>query len=351
MAGEAEPPTRVVVIGCGAISEEHLHFLSSAETVQIEAVCDLSPALAETARDRYGAKRAHTDVDAMLTEMRPDVVHVLTPPHTHSDMVRRSIAAGAHVICEKPLAPSADETKALLRSANSAGKALVETRNLLYNDIVQEFDRAIAAGCVGEVREVDVSLALDLGNADIPPQRPSLPAGLAHDYLPHLAYIILHFAKSTADPAEVVGTVQNLSGRPEIGIDHIDALVSMGRIRGRLKISPDILPHSFRVTVRGTNGSLDADLYQPFLRHEGPPWVGKRAPLGLLVQGAQLIRAGARNVRNGLLQHGTYHGMAPMLAAVYEALRAGHPLPVTEVDMIASAMLIDHIVDLTQTRR
>ena len=53
-----------------------------------------------------------------------------------------SLAAGAHVVCEKPLAPTAGETRALLELARDAGRCLVETRNVLYNDVVLRFDRA-----------------------------------------------------------------------------------------------------------------------------------------------------------------------------------------------------------------
>ena len=341
---------RVVVVGCGAISEEHLRFLASADDVRLEAVCDLSPALAELARERHGARRASTDVDATLAEVRPDVVHVLAPPRTHPDLIRRALEAGAHVVCEKPLAPSADETKALLLAARETGRALVETRNLLYNDVVLGFDRAVAGGRVGEPREIDVALALDLGSADVPLDGLGLPAGIAHDYLPHLAYLLLHFVPSPVEDFDVVGTVGNLSGRGEIGYDHVDALVSLGAVRGRLRISPDVLPSSLRVTVRGTNGSLEADLYQPYLRHEGPPWVGKMAPMGLVMEGGALIRAAGQNLRDRLLQHGTYHGMSRMLAAVYDALRRGRPPPVADQDMIASAMLIDRIVTLAGNR-
>lgn len=345
-AGGSEPGVRVAVIGCGAISDEHLRFLCDAPYVEIASVCDVSPALAEIARDRFGARRADTDVESMLAEVRPDVVHVLTPPRFHSELIRRSLAVGAHVVCEKPLAPTADETRALLRVAADADRVLVETRNLLYNDIVLALDRAISAGSVGEIREVDVSLALDLGSTDVGSGPVGLPAGVAHDYLPHLAYLMLHLAPELSDADDIVGTIGNLSGHEAIGADHVDAHISGAHVRARLRISPDVLPHSMRVAVRGTGGSLEADLYQPYLRREGPPWTGNRSPFGMMFEGARLAAAGGRNVRDRLLQHTTYHGMPRMLADVYDAIRTECAAPVAEQDMIASAVLIDRIVGL-----
>lgn len=334
---------RTCVIGCGAIAEEHLSYLAGAEGIDLVSVCDLSPALARIAAERHGVERFDTDVGAMLADVEPDVVHVLTPPMTHPPLVRTALDAGAHVVCEKPLAPDLDSTRCLLEAASSSGRVLVETRNLLYNDVVQRLDRLIADGRIGSVREVEVSLSLDLGGADLPASGTGLPGGIAHDYLPHLAYVFLHFT-GRSEFGDVVGRFDNLSGRAEVVFDHLDALLSVGEVRGRLRISPDVLPDALRVHVRGDAGSLEADVYQPFIRHEGPPWVGKRAPFGRMVEGLTLAAAGGLNVRDRLLQHGTYHGMPRMLEAVYMALRSGAAPPVTREDMLASARLIDRLV-------
>jgi predicted dehydrogenase len=340
----------VAVIGCGGISHEHLDHLSRAETVHLAAVCDRSPALADLARDRYGAGSAWTDTDEMLAAIRPDVVHVLTPPDTHVELARRALEAGAHVICEKPLAPSLDETRSLLDTAAACGRRVVESRNLLFNDGVIEMDRRIAAGQVGEVREVDVALSLDLSAGGLADAGLRLPGGAAHDFLPHLAYLFLHFVGDPDHVEEVTGRASNLSGTTAVGIDHVDVLVRAARRRGRIEIAPDLEPAAFRLVVRGTRGSVETDLFHPHLRHEGHPFVGKRAPLGQVVSGAQLVVAGFRGAKDKLLQHGTYHGVPRMLDAVYEALSTDAPLPVHPRQMLSSARLIDQIVALAPER-
>lgn len=341
---------RTAVIGCGAIAEEHLQYLGTSELVQLDAVCDLSPALAEITRERHRARSAWTDVGAMLDDVRPEVVHVLTPPRTHPTLVRRALAANAHVICEKPLAPSAAETRELLDAARAAGRTLIETRNLLFNDVVRTLDRELDRGAVGDVREVDALLALDLASTEVPPGGFGVPGGVIHDYLPHLAYLVLHFT-GRAEPADVVGVVDELTGVTDLGFDHLDALLRIGTVRVRMRVAPDVRPSAMRMTIRGTDGTLEADMYQPFVRHEGPPWVGKLSPVDLVVQGAALAAAGGRNLRDRLLQHGTYHGMGRMLAAVYTALRDGSAPPIHDEDLLASATLIDRLIALSGTGR
>src|SRR5437660_7819319 len=92
---------KAAVIGTGKISEEHLRFLRDAEGVDVAGVCDLSPSLAKYAAERFGGGKPFTDAAQMLQESAPDVVHVLTPPHTHERLVSDALSAGAHVIVEK----------------------------------------------------------------------------------------------------------------------------------------------------------------------------------------------------------------------------------------------------------
>jgi predicted dehydrogenase len=345
----ADPMQRVLrsaVVGCGAISHEHLSFLSVADWIRLDAVCDLSPALTELARQRYGAGAAYTDIDEMLEVVRPDVVHVLTPASSHVDMVRRCLKAGAHVICEKPLALSASETRAILDEAEASGRVVVETRNLLFNDVVLELDRRIAADQIGQVREVEIALSIDLTRGTLADTGYRLPLGAAHDFMPHLAYLFLHFLDLTGDVDEVMGRVSNLSGHPGVGVDHVDVLISAGDRRGRIKVASDLGPDSFRLMVRGADGVLEAELYQPFVRHEGPPFIGKKAPLGQMVSGVQMAWSGVRNAKDKLLQHGTYHGVPRMLDAVYGALAQGVRPPIEPHHVLASAILVDRIAEL-----
>ena len=119
MAGD---PLRAAVIGCGAIAHEHLAFLARSPDAKLVGLCDRSAALAQAACDLYTPAPVFTDAAQMLAEERPDIVHVLTPPQTHDALVRQALAAGAHVICEKPMTGTADETAALLDTAAAAGR-------------------------------------------------------------------------------------------------------------------------------------------------------------------------------------------------------------------------------------
>lgn len=344
------PPLRAAVIGCGAIAYEHLPFVATSPQAAPVALCDRSHAMADAAARHFGlAAPLFTDAEAMLAEIRPDIVHVLTPPQSHDALVRAALAAGAHVVCEKPMTGSASETAALIAAAEAAGKVLVESRNLLWNDPVIELLAMVRAGKLGAVRECDILLSLDFlagpfGDPNLT-GGVGLPGGAVHDFLPHLVYLFQ--ALTGAGQADrVMGEYSNRSGNPRAGYDFCDVLLCAGEVRGRLRVATDVEPAAFRVTLRGSAGSVETDLYNPFLRFEGAPDTGKRYPLGQMRAGAALMRAGAANLKNKIGQHGTTHGLQRMLAAVYAAIREGRAPPITAEQMLATAKLTDQILTL-----
>lgn len=344
------PALRAAVVGCGAIAYEHLPFLAESPRVRLVAVCDRSVALATAAAERFAAEASFVDVTEMLAAVRPDVVHVLTPPHTHDTIVRQALAGGAHVICEKPMAGTERECAALLDAAVAAGRVLQETRNLLFNDPIMKLQGLIAAGRLGQVVECEVSLSLDFlagpfGDLNLAGPAVRLPGGAVHDFLPHLVYLFQALA-GVDEVNEVRGTFANRSGNRRAGLDFLDALLDGGHVRGRLRIATDTAPDAFRVIVRGTSATAETDLYNPFLRVEGAPNVGKRAPLGQVAAGFGLIRAGVSGLRNKIMQHGTMHGLPRMLEAIYGALAQELPPPFTREEMLATARLTDKLVAL-----
>jgi predicted dehydrogenase len=343
-------PLRAAVIGCGAIAYHHLPFLSSSSRSRLVAVCDRSAALARAAADRFAAEASFVEVGALLESARPEVVHVLTPPHTHDPIVRAALAAGAHVICEKPMTGSARESEALLDAAAAADRVLQESRNLLFNDSIIALRRLIDENRLGRIIECDVLLSLNFldgpfGDLNLSGRAVRLPGGAVHDFIPHLAYLFLEIT-GASEIDEVCGVLANRSGNIRAEFDFLDALLEAGQVRGRMRIATDTAPDAFRVTARGTAATAETDLYNPFMRIEGAPNTGKRAPLGHISAGFGLIRSGISSMRDRITQHGTMHGLPRMLDSIYSALAEGSLPPFTRDEMLMTARLTDRIVAL-----
>ena len=112
---------RVSVVGCGAVSRNHLSVLKSLKGIEISSVVDIKKDRADTAAKKYGCK-AYYDFETMLTENKPDCVHICTPHYLHGPMSVSALEKGIHVLCEKPCAISEEDLK-LIRKAQDSNNA------------------------------------------------------------------------------------------------------------------------------------------------------------------------------------------------------------------------------------
>src|SRR3954469_8127306 len=136
---------RVAVIGAGKISEEHLRFLSARKGIELGAVCELSDVLGKFTAERFSVGSAYCDYRQMLDELHPQVGHVLTPAHTHMKIVADCLEAGAHVIVEKPIAPTHAEFLQLWRIAERNDRRLIEDHNYRFNDQVLKLEELVSS--------------------------------------------------------------------------------------------------------------------------------------------------------------------------------------------------------------
>jgi predicted dehydrogenase len=344
-------PLTAAVIGTGKISEQHLSYLSGAAEVRPVAVCDLSPAVARYAADRFGVPHAFQDYCQMLRDLQPQVVHILTPPHTHGRIVMDVIESGAHAIVEKPLAPSHDEFHRLWSASRERGVWLIENHNYRFNRPILQLERWVAGGHLGSVREVEVRMSLNIrdrssryADENLPHPSHRLPAGVIHEFVTHLCYLLQRFMPRWQS---VKAAWRNLGGGELFKFDDLDAVVESGDTHGRLRFTAAGWPESFTVDVRGTMASAHADLFWPvtiLTRPRGGP-AALTPLLNQYARGAALKRAAWRNFFDKLVQKTPYEGLPQFLRLTYAALQREEPPPVTFDDMDRAAGLIDALLD------
>lgn len=108
---------RVALVGCGAISGNHVKAILAAEQ-QLCALCDIDPSRTQTLLEKHalGDLPCYTNYTELLEQEKPDAVHICTPHYLHAPMIAEALKRGIHVLCEKPLCISLDEIK-ILREA------------------------------------------------------------------------------------------------------------------------------------------------------------------------------------------------------------------------------------------
>lgn len=340
---------RVAVIGTGKISDEHLRFICADPRCTPVGVCDLSPSLARYAAVR-AATEAFTDYREMLSRASPEVVHVLTPPHTHVQIVSDCLAYGAHVVVEKPVAPTVADAERLWSLADRHGRRLVENHNYRFNAPIRRMRAMVEAGRIGEVREVEVRLCLPIrgkggryADANLPHPSHRLPAGVLHEFLTHMCYLTLLFMPGWET---VRAAWSNHGGGDLFKYDDLDAIVLGGAVHARVRFSCAQAPDCFALTVRGTRGWLETDLFQPYVAASLPRGVGAQlSPLAnQVMRGGVLVRAGVLGFWNKVMQVTPYEGLQAFLDRTYGALIEGAEPPVTKIDSLAAARLLDALV-------
>ena len=118
----ADKPVRFGVVGTGGWANfVHLATYQAHPKAQIACVCDVDERSAERAAANFGAESVATDYRSMMERDDIDAVSIVTPNVYHADMTLAALAAGKHVMCEKPMAMTYDEAKAMADAASAAG--------------------------------------------------------------------------------------------------------------------------------------------------------------------------------------------------------------------------------------
>src|ERR1044072_4559732 len=147
---ESRRVMRAALVGCGKIAKMHASALAGAGA-ELVAVCDRDQQRATQIAALAPGARAYRDFDALLAEMQPDVVHVLTSPTSHAALAIKAAEAGAHVLVEKPVALSVEEADAMIEAARANGVRVMANHNWLFKPSVQRARELVESGEIGEV--------------------------------------------------------------------------------------------------------------------------------------------------------------------------------------------------------
>ncbi len=340
---------KVAVVGAGRIAQHHLACLRALPSAEPAAVCDRSGALASIAAERFEVPRWFQDSAEMLETIRPDVVHVTTPPSSHGPLARQAMEHGAHVFVEKPVSTSYDELTGLVEHAREKGLHLIENLSTLFNPEVQELQRMVDQGDLGRIVHAEVFLC-----RHFPPTDPyvdpntvhdtmALPLGPISDWLPHLASLVHNFV---GEHERVIGSSLTTSPGSLLPFDEFRAFVETRGGTGGLAFSANIQPDVYALRVAGTRARATINLFEASLMLERR-WPGPK-PLNPLVDGLvqayQLQRASLAGIARKLGgSRQTHAGVWRHIEATYAALSRGEDPPVSIDRILAVSRLVSDI--------
>jgi len=323
---------RAAFVGTGHISEYHLAALRRLKNVELMGVYDV-----DEERCRRWAASAKTRAYPSLSSLREagaDVVHVLTPPHTHASIAIEALRLGCHVFVEKPLALDTGECDAIVEAAKQSGNKVCVGHSLLFDPQVHRALETVRGGKIGRVVAVDIlrsSAYPPYAGGPLPPQyrNASYPF---RDLGVHALYLIEAFLGPIED---ITANWASLGGDPNLAFDEWRALVRCREGLGQFQLSWNVRPLQNQIIIQGTKGVLRVDL---FLMSQG---VRSSLPLpksiervaNALSDSASMLFDVPKNALRFLTGRALpYHGLQNLIRVFYESLACSNSTPVLPED-------------------
>ena len=245
MDGPSSTPKKPLVVaqaGIGYWGPNILRNLVGNARCRVKTAVDFSEDRRNFVAKLYPSVATTADFSSVLADPEIDAVVLATPASTHCELALRCLAAGKHILVEKPFATSVEEVDRIAAAARQAGRVAMAAHTFIFNDAVRYLKQLIASGELGDVRYI-YSQRLNLGRI-----RPDVDA--LWNFAPHDVSIIQYLL---GDPQPVSVTRQGMD-YVQPGIEDVVFLhvVYPGKVMAHVHVSW-LDPHKVRqMTVVGT---------------------------------------------------------------------------------------------------
>lgn len=357
---------KIAIVGCGKIADAHATHIKNIAGCEIVGVCDREPLMAQQLFERFPVKRCFTDVAELVTEARPDVVHITTPPASHYDLAKFCLAQGCHVYVEKPFTLNAKEAQELIDLANDKGLKLTAGHNYQFSHVARRMRALVATGYLGGTPvHMESYYGYDLGNpsyarallGDKQHWVRRLPGKLLHNIISHGIARIAEFLASDAPQVTAHGFASPLLkgiGETEI-VDELRVMISEDdRTTAYFTFSSQMRPslHEFRIYGPKNGLVLDQDheillrlrgtKFKSYSDHFIPPFLFARQHLGNLIKNAKLFAMSDFHMDSGTRF---------LIESFYRSIRDSAPLPIPYREILLTSRIMDAIFDQVRTGR
>lgn len=285
---------KVAISGCGQITTKKYIpiFWRLRHRARIVGLCDLSEEALRRVSAQFGGPKVYTDFSQMLSEQKPDLVVICTPPKAHANMAVQAIQAGAHVLVEKPMACSVADCNRMIEAATKYDRKLGVMHNQLFNPAVEKARQIVSDESIGRFLGMRIWLAtsVDYMTSKQDHWANKLPGGVVAETGPHAVYLSLAFLKNIKDVQ-----VRYKKFLPEypwsIGEDiRIDLIADNGM--SSIVMTYGSIQTTAEVDIIGTNGLLKLDLQsRTLVEHKRPDLSARTIASSMLYSVYQITKA------------------------------------------------------------
>ena len=356
---------KVAIIGCGRIADAHVAQIRRLRGCEIVGVCDREPLMARQLAERFAVERSYSDVEELLNDARPDVVHITTPPQSHFKLGQLLLDSGCHVYIEKPFALSEAEAVRLVSLAEDKGLRITAGHDDQFSHVARRLRALVESGFLGgPAVHMESYYGYEIGRggyagavlADKNHWVRRLPGGLLHNIISHGIARIAEFLAAESPLVVAHGFVSPILrsfGERDI-IDELRVIISDGgRTTAYFTFSSQIRPclHEFRIFGPKNGLLLDQD-QETLIRLYGkrlPSYSEKFIPP--IRFAGQYLGNWRGNLRRFL--RNDFHmksGLKYLIETFYKSITEGTPVPIPYREIVLTARIMDHIFEQLAAR-
>ncbi len=314
-------PVRFGILGAAKIAPKALILPAreGAEAVVV-VVGARDRARAEQFAQAHGIARVGQDYAAVLADPEVDVVYNALPMSLHAEWTLKALAAGKHVLCEKPFAANAAEARRMVDAARAARLSLVEAMHYRYHPLFERVLGILASGVLGPIQRVSGRFTTSIPNRNDLRHLFETAGGATMD----LGCYPLHWLRQVMGAEPRVVRAEATLGNPHVDVTMSAELVFPSGVAGSMFCSmADHETFATSLEVVGERGMMYVD-------NPMAPQFGHRLDLQI---------GGERTTTQ--VDAGTSY--RHQLVAFVDALRTGRALPTGGEDAVANMQLIDAV--------
>jgi D-xylose 1-dehydrogenase (NADP+, D-xylono-1,5-lactone-forming) len=174
-------PLRIGILGTARIARSFISGVAPSKTVEVTAIASRQADKAQRFAEQTGVQRSFGSYVGLLADPTVDAVYIPLPNSLHAEWTIRAIQAGKHVLCEKPLAATAAEARAMFAAARSQGVMLVEGFPYRSQPQTAKLQELLTAGVIGKVQTIQAAMGFTVTDPLNIRLNPTLVGGVLMD--------------------------------------------------------------------------------------------------------------------------------------------------------------------------
>ena len=332
---------RVAIFGAGKMAFHHVKAISLQENAALVAIADPEIEKIRNANLFPPEISVFSKPEDLLSKIKPDIVHICSPPETHSALAELALRNGANVYVEKPFTLNIRDASNVISLAAKNGLKICAGHQLLFEEPSRNAKAYM--GMLGKIVYVESYFSFKPVRRSKDGRTSMSPINQLVDILPHPVYLLLHFMKccevrNGGDHVQLRSIEVNASG-------NVHGILRYKDVTGNLVVTLEGRPIESYLKVIGKNGSLYADFVRgTIFLLAGPGTSGISKIINPYKQSCQyFFRTTKALFRRAFKKQKSYPGLAEIIKAFYNYIVTNESMELNNEEILETVTVCEEI--------